>query len=153
MRSIHPKYGHIIGGNCDRVHQARRARERGGESAIAWLQGAGAIRHIGGGWWRFTERETKAERRLGWREIEAIAGGGTDTKIGSHRVFQDLAPLFRKRGKSFRLSYLRKCVEDLAGVEFAISAESPLGPFAGGYRAPHQDGIYQARKADGDLAK
>lgn len=139
---LHPKYGHIMGGNCDHAHQDRRARERGGKSAITWLKDAGALRHVNGGWWRFTKRKTKAERAFTWREKEEYVGGGAETKIGFYRVFQDLTPMFRKRSKAFRLSFLLKCVEDLEGFEFNMT---------GGYQAPHQDGIYQARKADGDL--
>lgn len=149
--SIHPKHGYIIGGVCDRTHQDRAARERGGEAAIAWLRDAGSIRIVGGGWWRLTKRPTKAERELDWRGKEAIAGPGAQRKAGCYRVFHDLLPLFRKRGKTFRIPFLTKCVEDIEGLEFGVAAETPLDPYRTGLTKPHRDSMYRSRKAEGDF--
>lgn len=149
--NIHKKHGYIIGGVCDQTHRDRSARERGGEDAIDWLKDAGAIRPVGGGWWRLTKREVKAERELDWRGKEAITGGGAQRKIGCYRVFNDLLPLFRKKKKVFRLSFFMKCVEDIEGLEFGMAAESPLGPFTTGYVKPHRDAMYQTRKKGGDF--
>ncbi len=151
--SIHPKHGYIIDGGCDRVHQARAERERGGKDAIAWLKDAGSIRIVGGGWWRLTKRPTKAERKLDWRSKEDIAGPGAQRKIGCYRVFHDLLPLFRKRGKAFRIPFLMKCVEDIEGFEFGVAAESPFGPYRTGLIKPHRDSMYRSRKAEGDFEK
>lgn len=149
---IHP-HGYIIGGECDRLHRNRAAREVGGRRAVDWLLAAGVIRHVGGGWYRFTKRPTKAERALDWRAKEDIAGGNAETKNGCYRVFDDISHAFRQWGKAFRMSLLLKRVEELEGLEFCIgpTTESPLGPYQFGLGRPHRDDIYQARKRDGDF--
>ncbi len=148
---IHEKHGYIIGGVCDQTHRDRAARERGGDDAVDWLKENGALRHVGGGWWRMTKKETKAERELDWRTKEDITGPGAQRKVGCYRVFNDLLPAFRKRGTAFRLGFFMKCVDDLEGFEFGVSAETPLGPFKHGLIRPHRDAMYKARKEDGDF--
>ena len=148
---IHQKHGYIIGGGCDQAHRDRAAREHGGKEAVDWLKERGVLRHVGGGWWSLTKGETKAERELDWRAKEAIAGSGAQRKVGCYRVFGDLLPAFRKEGRTFRLGFFMKCVDDLEGLEFGVAAETPIGPFRTGLIPPHHDAMYKARKEDGDF--
>ena len=149
--TIQKRHGYIIGGGCDQAHRDRAARERGGSDAVDWLKDARALRHAGGGWWALTRRETKAERELDWRAKEAITGAGAQRKVGVYRVFNDLLPAFRKRGRKFRIGYFLKCVDQIEGFEFGIAAETPLGPYETGYAKPHRDAMYQSRKNDGNF--
>ena len=144
--------GYFIGGECDKIHRARAARERGGGIAIGWLLDIGAIRHRGGGWYRFTKRPTKKEAATGWREKEKIAGDGTEARIGFYRVVQEMAELFRNENKAFRMSFLKQCVLDMASFEFGMrSSKGPFGPFQAGFLKPHHDALYQKRKRRGDF--
>ena len=145
------RHGYIIGGVCDQTHRDRAAREMGGSDAVDWLKNARVLRYVGGGWWKLTKRETRAERELDWRAKEDIAGAGAQRKVGVYRVFNDLLPAFRERGRKFRISYFLRCVDQIEGFEFGMAAETPLGPFTTGYVKPHRDVMYLARKDDGDF--
>ncbi len=135
------KLGFIIGGNCDRIHQARRERSLSGKRCIEYLINKAIICETSPGWYRL-----KKIPAWGWRMIEAKAGeGGANTKIGWYRVIKDLLPLLKKRNKNFRLKWLQKCNEDLQGFEIFIGGDSPLPPFTVRYVPSYNDWIYQER--------
>lgn len=158
MPEIHPEYGYIIGGGCDKAHRERVQREHGILSALEHYVDRGLIRVSGRGWWKLI----RWRRTTHFRVTENLANGypaGAKTRpqstagraIGFYRFEQELVPAILRRGKSFRMSQLRNWCACVAACEFGMDGETPLGPWQHGFTKPHHDGMFQKRLAGGDL--
>lgn len=139
---IHPELGYIIGGECDKLHTARKIRTDSGKKCLRYLIEHKHIINISPGWYRLK----KIPDLGGWRKLEKLAGGETAAdNIAWYRILQDLLPLLKKRNKAFRLKWLHKCNYDLQSFELGVDAPTPFPPYKFGLAPPHQDAMYKKR--------
>ena len=144
------KYGAIKGGLCDQAHTGRRAREDGARWYLAHLDEKWCISRDNG-WCRVARLP-----RLGWKAIAKAARGRGDGAYRSewqNGVFrmEEVAQRLHEADKAFRWNQLETWLDAVCSLEFEIAAGPDLFPIAGRYREPHHNGIYQAKKANGDL--
>ncbi len=141
--------GYIEGGVCDKIHHRRAARERGMWAYFEAALEKDAIVSCHG--WHRLVRPLK----VGWRKL-AKSGLSGDEQIGWLRFQQILIPAIGRRGKAFRRHVMKRWIDGVAALEFGVEMDNPLsilglGKCEFGYAPPHQDVLYKARKADGEL--
>jgi len=140
--------GIIQGGNCDRAHRARAAREMGAKMYLNELLAKKRVlwNH---GWCKIIKLAITPERKI--YEI------GGDREIGYRRFRSDVIGVLVQTKQSFRMAWLEKWLEDICSFEFGVESETPLSiitpgeKFRVGYAPPWRDDIYKKRKQRGEF--
>lgn len=111
--------GFILGGACHQRLNDRAGRERGARMAWDDAVSQGCVNRAHG-WLRMT-REPK-ERPLG-------RYGGGNAEIGWRRAADEIFRQLVEAERSFRWTWMERWLIGIAKGEFAIAAETPLGPW------------------------
>jgi len=141
--------GIIKGGNCDRAHRMRAAREEGAGIYLSELMKRNCIVSKNG-WCKIIKLAITPERKI--YEI-----GNGDREIGYRRFRSDVIGILVQTKKSFRMAWLEKWLEDICSFEFGIEGETPLSIITPGeklkvgYAPPWRDDIYKKRKQRGEF--
>lgn len=150
--------GMIIGGVCDKKHHGRASREKGAKLYLQLLIDKECISK-NKGWLRIAELPTIPKK-----EIYRIGSQyGIDVEIGYRRFKTDVVTTLHEQNKAFRKRWLEKWAEDICSFEFGVGGhtDNPLAILEAlsgnkeacsfGYAKPHQDALYQKRKARGEF--
>ncbi len=136
--------GFIRGGNCDRLHRERFARECAVEGIANVLLLEGAIIPSGKGKYKVG----KLPRSFGVIAM-AFARGSADREIAFWRVVQALLPQLRKQKKPFTLKRFNTLAKDIQKFTFIIGGSLDPIKIVGALNQPHYPKMYEKRKAAG----